>query len=465
MKKYIGVVILLFSLVVLGMQNVRAMTEEQFEAIQALLDEASRKSGAPGISVGIVDGEDVYYFSSGDVDEATYYELASVSKSLTALGILLLEEEGELALNDSVVEYIPWLEWNYQGEPVDMRDVTLSDLLYHTSGITNNKHFQDIPQGDSSDMLEQTVRVFQDAELEFVPGTTFQYGTINYAILGLVIETVTGKSYEQFMLEEVLAPIGLEQTFLYPDQAASNGDLVPGYRTTLFVTHSYDAPAFAGNKPAGYIISNAENMVRWMQIQLGQAEDISDTFKRVVEKLHQADQTVSPVDEFYYGGGWFIGADEPIIEHSGVNPNYSTQVKMLPEEHICVAVLGNHADINHLSLVEGVKSILDGSDLSAEYARSAVQKVNLILSAVTIVFVLLTVILIALIARGKRGNGHYKFWGTLTLLLLAGTAYLAPALGYTWLILLIWQPISQLTALISLILFFATVTLYNFRGK
>lgn len=144
MKKYIGVVILLFSLVVLGMQNVRAMTEEQFEAIQALLDEASRKSGAPGISVGIVDGEDVYYFSSGDVDEATYYELASVSKSLTALGILLLEEEGELALNDSVVEYIPWLEWNYQGEPVDMRDVTLSDLLYHTSGITNNKHFQDI---------------------------------------------------------------------------------------------------------------------------------------------------------------------------------------------------------------------------------------------------------------------------------------------------------------------------------
>lgn len=108
-----------------------ALQNEQAEAIQQFLDEARRISGAPSISVSIIIEEEIHFFSSGTTnDENTLYELASVSKAFTALGILYLEENGFLSTTDSIADYLPWLTFNYSGEPVDMQDVRIEHFIF-----------------------------------------------------------------------------------------------------------------------------------------------------------------------------------------------------------------------------------------------------------------------------------------------------------------------------------------------
>lgn len=290
-----------------------AISEEQFVEIESLLNESTEISGAPGMSVSIIDEDETYYFSSGYADrekrtpatENTLYELASVSKAYTGIGILLLEEKGLLSMRDPIQKYLPWISFNYKGRPIDMQTMTLNHFLYHTSGLTNEKHFQDIPQGRSEDMLLKTVEILKDTELEFSPGYQYQYGTINYDVLGLVIEIVSGKSFERFMTDEVFYPLGLNHTYLYRDNAQETGQMAQGYRTSFFMKSPYEAPDYAGNKPAGYIISDSKDMARWMEIQLSIVEDIPDIFKRVIMNSHNGNQSV-PADNGLYSEVVFI---------------------------------------------------------------------------------------------------------------------------------------------------------------
>ena len=210
-------------------------------AIQALLDDACRTSGVPGMSLSILADGEVFYFSSGYADlekglsasENTLYELASVSKAFTGMGILLLEEQGSLSMTDPIQKYLPWFTLKYQGKPVDMQNLTLNNFLHHTSGLTNIRHLQNIPQGNTPDMLQKTVETLVDAELAFSPGEQYNYGTVNYDVLGLVIEIVSRQSYEDFMKEQVFLPLGLHQTYVYKEDAQATGQLAQGYRSSF----------------------------------------------------------------------------------------------------------------------------------------------------------------------------------------------------------------------------------------
>src|SRR5690554_1588970 len=108
MKKVIVAILTPFILVTIFLTPVHALSDERSISIQELLDDASRRSGVPGMSVSIISGEESFFFSSGYADrekglpasENTLYELASVSKAFTGAGILLLEEQGRLSMND-----------------------------------------------------------------------------------------------------------------------------------------------------------------------------------------------------------------------------------------------------------------------------------------------------------------------------------------------------------------------------
>lgn len=241
MKKIIVVVLMIFILFLGSTTQGYALSDSKSAAIQALLDDASRISGVPGISISIIVDDEVFYFSSGYADrekgltasENTLYELASVSKAFTGMGIMLLEEQGLLSMTDPVQKYLPWFTLKYQGKPVDTQSLTLNNFLHHTSGLTNIRHTQNIPQGNTPDMLQKTVEMLVDAELAFPPGEQYNYGTVNYDVLGLVIEIVSQQSYEDFMKEQVFQPLGLYQTYVYKEDAQATGQLAQGYRSSF----------------------------------------------------------------------------------------------------------------------------------------------------------------------------------------------------------------------------------------
>lgn len=457
-----------------------AMSDVQSTAIQGLLDDACRISGVPGMSLVVLAKDEVFYFSSGYADrekgvsasENTLYELASVSKAFTGMGILLLEEQGLLSMNDPVQKYLPWFTLKYQGKPVDMQSLTLNNFLHHTSGLTNSRHTQNIPQGTTPDMLQKTVEMLADAELAFPPGAQYSYGTVNYDVLGLVIEIVSGQSYEDFMREQVFQPLGLNQTYVYKEDARVTGELAQGYRTSFFMTTPYNAPDYAGNKPAGYLISCTKDMARWLGIQMGIVKDIPEIFHRVIEKSHQGDKSVPAVNGMYYAAGWSVNADQTIIEHAGVNPNFRTEVAMLPKERTAFCLLTNGTNTN-VGLVLKVKDILDGN-LTQSYEISGTQLLDIVLSSLTIVLCLLAVLFFFLGLRRRINNERRpmtKKRRTVTVILLTATilsiiSCAFPILiGNDWSMVLIWQTYSILTALISLALFTASITwfVYTYR--
>ena len=95
----------------------------------------------------------------------------------------------------------------------------------------------------------------------FSPGEQYNYGTVNYDVLGLVIEIVSRQSYEDFMKEQVFLPLGLHQTYVYKEDAR-HWTVSTGLPFFLFITTPFNAPYYTGNKPAGYIISNTKDMAR-----------------------------------------------------------------------------------------------------------------------------------------------------------------------------------------------------------
>ncbi|MEX3748376.1 serine hydrolase domain-containing protein [Lysinibacillus xylanilyticus] len=452
-----------------------ALSDSKSVAIQALLDDASRTSGVPGISISILADDEVFYFSSGYADlekglsasENTLYELASVSKAFTGMGILLLEEQGLLSMTDPIQKYLPWFTLKYQGKPVDMQSLTLNNFLHHTSGLTNIRHTQNIPQGNTPDMLQKTVETLVDAELAFSPGEQYNYGTVNYDVLGLVIEIVSRQSYEDFMREQVFLPLGLHQTYVYKEDAQATGQLAQGYRSSFFITTPFNAPDYAGNKPAGYIISNTKDMARWMGIQMGIVQDIPEIFHRVIEKSHRGDMSVSAVNDMYYAAGWSVNAEQTFIEHTGGNPNFRTEVAILPNERTAICLLSNGANTN-INLVLKVKNILNGN-LTQSYEISGTQLLDIILSSTTIILCLLAVLLFLLGLRKRKTNEQQPMTKTRTIVtiifLIATIAQCIMFFAFDWSTILIWQTYSVLTALISSTLLTASITWYILTDK
>ena len=136
------------------------------------------------------------------VTPATLFNIASITKTFTALGILKLEESGLLKLTDSLGKF-------FKVVPADKRAITIHELLTHTSGL--QQHYVDM--GVSS--REPAVKNILDDTLKFVPGSDFQYSNENYELLAAIIEVVSGKSYERFTDDAILAPAKMTNTHFW----------------------------------------------------------------------------------------------------------------------------------------------------------------------------------------------------------------------------------------------------------
>ena len=167
----------------------------------------------PGISIGIVyDGELIYQNGLGyaDVDKKipasvdTRYRIASQSKMFTALGIMILRDEGKLRLDDPVTKFLPWLNL----KPVNESDppITLFQLLTHSSGLSRDigNHWNDFKFPDRNEF-----KALSSSKLKLIysPYTVWKYSNNGYTLLGMVIEAASGRSYEDFIGEKILQPL------------------------------------------------------------------------------------------------------------------------------------------------------------------------------------------------------------------------------------------------------------------
>ncbi|GGA37414.1 hypothetical protein GCM10007416_07900 [Kroppenstedtia guangzhouensis] len=329
------------------MQKAAAQEEIHFDRskVQEFIQEQIEQADIPGLSVVIVQGNNtIYKHHFGHADEAghpvtdkTLFELGSTSKAFTALALLRLEQEGKIELSDPVTKYIPWFEMEYEGKSAS---ITLYQLLHHTSGIPE-KSIGYLPVTSGRDALEKTVKAVMPLGLNREPGSRYEYATVNYDLLGLVIEKVSGQPFETYVQEQVLEQLGLFDT--YPGRAfAPQADMATGYKRHFLQPSPYDAPDFKGNTPAGYFITNSNDMEKWLKLQLG-VEQPKEFPADLIHRSHQPDRRVAPsATGSSYASGWEVyqsGGGQ--LSHEGSNPNFSSYIGFRNEEQLGVAVMAN----------------------------------------------------------------------------------------------------------------------------
>ncbi len=451
--------------------------------VKSLIVQEMRKAGLPGYAIAIVQGNETVYqsgFGYADVEVGrkvtaqTLFQLASNSKAFTGLGLLCLQKEGLVDLNAPVTDYLPWLTVNYQGKPAAVK---VSDFMHHVSGVSPST-ISKIPADDKPGAIERTVRTLIGAELVSAPGQKYQYATINYDVLGLLIEKLSGMTYEEYIAQNVLSPMGLTDTHMVRDYGPDA--LATGYKLSFGTPSVYEAPVYDGNKPAGYIVSNVNDLARWLKIQLG-AEPTSAFDNALIEASRLPNTSVEPMAEgFYYATGWRISTGMPTeVAHSGSNPNYSSNLAFLPEQGLGVVVLCNSNSYNTSILAMKIMDILAQRENTAPAIDDLYQTIDLYCSIAVAVLLILCCMLLYSLFRVVQDIYNHKrtlkidakaavkaVIACAALAAFIALLLMVPSLvfqGSTWGFVFVWYPntveILVFTLLSALILAFLAVNL------
>lgn len=298
---------------------------------QEFINRVCKMSDVPALSVAVWDDENEVFlnYTDGDetIDENTLYELASTTKAFTGLAILQLQKDNLLKFDEPVQQYIPELHPTYKGDEIP---ITIEQLLNHSSGIPSYA-LDLIPEEPYHEGgLSQSLSGLYNIKLAYKPGAKHSYSTVNYDLLALILERITGMGYEDYIKTYILDEVGMTDSFFRTDEVQAN--VTQGYKQAfLFFSCPYNAPVYYGNTAAGYLISDTSDLMKWMM-------NVNALF----------DFTHFPIDsENYYFAGWNIYND--YVSHSGNNPNYSSQVYVDRNEPLGVFVLaaknGPSADI------------------------------------------------------------------------------------------------------------------------
>ena len=173
------------------------------------------------------------------------FRLASVTKQFTAMAILMLSEEGKLALTDDITKYLP-------GYPTHGQTITIEHLLTHTGGV---KDLESLParlavaRNDLS--LAEVIALFQDEPLDFAPGEAWSYSNSGYVLLGAIIEQISGLSYAEFIQQHIFIPLGMTHSYyddtihLIPGRVVGYSRGADGYANAAYMsmTHPHAAGA------------------------------------------------------------------------------------------------------------------------------------------------------------------------------------------------------------------------------
>ncbi len=340
-------------LLLLGARAARAA--DRFAGVDPYVKEAMKKWGVPGLAIAVVkDGEVVLVRGFGvcelgkgpKVSPDTAFPIASCTKSFTAACVALLVEEGKLRFDDPVRKHLPGFELS---DPYLTRHATLRDLLCHRTGLQKcdllGAHF------GPREILRRIKFVPAAAE----PRTKMTYSNPMYTVLGEVVARVSGRPWEEFVARRVLGPLGMKSTAATAAGAPPERLALRHWRSDAGLVArpaGHDGESGAASSADGGIYSTANDMARWVQLQLAEGSYGDRRLLRpeTVREMHALQFSVPitsrPPDNVYaarlYGTGlgWLVQdyRGRKVVRHGGA---WGSSVAMIPEERLGVVVLSN----------------------------------------------------------------------------------------------------------------------------
>jgi len=316
--------------------------------IDSLVNSYLIDNDLPSAAVGIVHGENVVYQkriirgnNEPKKNDYSIYNIASVAKPFVATAILILEEEGKVDLKSSINTYLPEFKLNSKFT----KDITIEHLLTHTSGLppTSTKTDYDYIKIDTTDnALLNHINSLSKLKLKSKPGKKYSYSNVGYEILGHIIATVSGMSFDEFMETRLFQPLQLTRTSYILSDFQTNEIAQPHSGHPNRITEKF--PYNRAFSPSGNLFTSIEDINKWMLFNLNDGQ--FDNFKPIpLEKFTLlTTPKVQTEEDGFVGLSWFI--DKNLIVHDGLDLGYTALMLFFKKQKIGITVLINHQDAN-----------------------------------------------------------------------------------------------------------------------
>ncbi len=343
---------------------------QDLEKADVLFHNLVAEEKVPGISVTVLKkGETILQKGYGYADverkipvdaQKTVFRIASISKCITALALGRMMEDGMVDLDVSFYKYVPYY-------PKKSFDFTLRQLAGHTAGIRSYRGKEYALNQDFS--IKDSITVFKDDPLLFEPGKGYLYNSFDFVLLSLAMQEAGGMPFEDYLVEQVLNPLGMHHTFspyqveCPPEHRAGSRDLWQHKKLGLAQFYTKTSIYFKKAVPVnnfyklagGGFLSTSEDVAT-----LGQAILEEKLLKKETYDQLLTSQMVNGEPTFY-GLGFQVSQDDqgrPFVGHVGSSVGAYTNFFVYPNEETVIAILINCTDPKVQEILDGAIAVL-----------------------------------------------------------------------------------------------------------
>ncbi len=324
------------------------------DLLSAWIESQMAYKGLPGLSIGIIYDQELVWskgFGFADVEKKipaspkTLYRIASISKLFTSTALLHLRDAGKLQMDDPIQKHLPW--FSIQNKHADSPPILLRHLITHTSGLPRESAF---PYWDTAvfPSYEEVKKALPEQELTLRPETRWKYSNLALSLAGCVVAAVSGMSYEDYVEQHILKPLGMLDTHVrtipqdHPDFAVGYGRRMPGNSRSIRPFGDCK-----GITPAANLTTSVQDLAKFAMLQFrdgpaGGKQILSGHTLREMHTVHWLDE------DWQIGWGWGFMVlrvrGKTFIGHGGSLMGFRTNLMLCPKDKVAVVVLTNADD-------------------------------------------------------------------------------------------------------------------------
>jgi CubicO group peptidase (beta-lactamase class C family) len=330
---------------------------EHAAGIDALMQEALQVWQVPGASVAVVQGDEVVYLKGfgvreqgrdGPVTPETLFAIGSTTKAITTTAMAMLVDDGKMGWDDPVRKHLPSFRLS---DPLSDENVTLRDLVCHRTGLSRH----DMLWYGSPWGREEIIRRIGQVKLDKSFRSTYQYQNIMYLTAGLAVGAASNSTWEEFVQERILDPLGMTGANFSTTVAEKASDHATPHRKKEEKIEVIPWRNLDNCAPAGSINAGVRDMSRWVRFQLGggtfegkpllSAANLAETHtSQMVMRMDDNQKSLLPeTTQVSYGLGWAVSdyRGHLLISHGGGIDGFRATVQLAPRARLGLVVLAN----------------------------------------------------------------------------------------------------------------------------
>lgn len=324
-------------------QNTDHETRQFRKTVDSIVMSKMDQYAIPGLAIGVVRDNSVLYTKGYGVreigtdklvSEQSIFHTASISKLFTAMAIIHLEDQGKLSIDDKLIDVIPNLQYVEEG----IKEITIKQLLNHTSGLPDVKNYHWSKNNQAENSLRNSISRLK-LKLLSPPASDFHYSNLAYDILGYVIEVASGVAFEDYVETHILKPSGMAYSdfryFRTPEALRVAPHSKRWSSQKVYVRKTY--PYTREHAPSSTLNASSEDLAKWMVSFLAAVNDGASP-SPYADMLVPSSAAYSKMG---LGFQLYEFEDYKAVGHFGGDQGFRSFLMMIPEQNIGLVVLGN----------------------------------------------------------------------------------------------------------------------------